>query len=266
MIKYLNMNSAVERLKKLRVSTNLSTALTDHSDLVPAVYEGGLKVWECTWDLLHYFAASGIKMKGCRVLEVGCGAALPALYAAIHGAHITLQDYNEEVINFITIPNVILNIANESSINNINNATEYLTTSRDLVTDITSKASFFSGDWGDFYKLLTKKQNSEQLTNDDQTSRNKDESQEYKFDIILTSETIYNPNCHEKLLNLMTNSLKQDGVILLAAKSHYFGVGGGTLQFIDLVKCQDILNIQTTVTNTEGVKREILEMKLKKLQ
>ncbi|KAG7174654.1 Histidine protein methyltransferase 1-like, partial [Homarus americanus] len=181
-IKYLNMNSAVERLKKLRVSTNLSTALTDHSDLVPAVYEGGLKVWECTWDLLHYFAASGIKMKGCRVLEVGCGAALPALYAAIHGAHITLQDY---------------------------------------------------------------KQNSEQLTNDDQTSRNKDESQEYKFDIILTSETIYNPNCHEKLLNLMTNSLKQD------AKSHYFGVGGGTLQFIDLVKCQDILNIQTTVTNTE---------------
>lgn len=28
-----------------------------------------------------------------RVLELGCGTALPALYAALHGAHITLQDY-----------------------------------------------------------------------------------------------------------------------------------------------------------------------------
>nr|XP_053645551.1 histidine protein methyltransferase 1 homolog isoform X1 [Cherax quadricarinatus] len=263
-VKYLHMTDAIQNLQKAGVSSNISPAFEDHTDLVPAVYEGGLKVWECTWDLLQFLADSDIKLKGNRVLELGCGTALPALYCALQGAHITLQDYNEEVINFITIPNVILNLADYPFVNNVNITTDNIRPSNDIITEITSKTSFYSGDWSEFDKLLSNI-NYEQVSNNnpdnDKTSRS---CQEYKFDIILTSETIYNPKCHQRLLTLMTNCLKQDGVILLAAKSYYFGVGGSTLQFADLVKSQGKLDLKTHIMNSEGVKREILEMKFRR--
>ena len=45
------------------------------SDLVPGVYEGGLKTWECSLDLVHcldsiYGAAISSTMHGKRILEV----------------------------------------------------------------------------------------------------------------------------------------------------------------------------------------------------
>ena len=57
-----------------------------HSDLIPGVYEGGLKVWECALDLVEYLAESDIDFSGMRVLELGCGAGLPAIFALIRGA------------------------------------------------------------------------------------------------------------------------------------------------------------------------------------
>ncbi|XP_071519193.1 histidine protein methyltransferase 1 homolog isoform X2 [Panulirus ornatus] len=260
-IKYSSINSVWQRLQKGGIYHNILPAFKDHTDVVPAVYEGGLKVWECTWDLLHYLAALDITFKGYRVLELGCGAALPALYTALHGAHITLQDYNEEVINFVTVPNVALNLADDSPVNDRNDSARDSSLSRDPVMEIASKASFYSGDWGDFNQLLLNKLKSDE--DKDNTLSSKDD-ESAKFDIILTSETIYNPECYQKLLTVMTNCLKQDGVILLAAKSHYFGVGGGTLQFINLVKQEGLLSVRTITTNNEGVKREILEMKFKK--
>jgi len=53
------------------------------SDLV-AVYEGGLKTWECSLDLvehLHELRCSNFGgFDGNRVLEIGCGTSLPSLY------------------------------------------------------------------------------------------------------------------------------------------------------------------------------------------
>ncbi|XP_045619313.1 histidine protein methyltransferase 1 homolog [Procambarus clarkii] len=272
-IRYLSMTAAMQKMEEKELSSYILPAFKDHTDLVPAIYEGGLKVWECTWDLLHFLEASDIKLKRRRVLELGCGAALPALYTALQGAHVTLQDYNEEVVNFITIPNVALNLANYSFVDNGNILTEDISASQETVTEIQSKASFYSGDWGELDKLLLNIRNNEQYSKDNlnsdkskTTMQNYEECQEFKFDIILTSETIYNPECHQRLLTLMTNCLKQDGVILLAAKSYYFGVGGGTLQFADVVKSQGKLDILTHITNNEGVKREILEMKFKNVQ
>ncbi|KAG5633979.1 hypothetical protein H0H81_004086 [Sphagnurus paluster] len=42
------------------------------SDLVPGVYEGGLKTWECALDLAGHLAAERLSARGKRVLEVLC--------------------------------------------------------------------------------------------------------------------------------------------------------------------------------------------------
>ena len=47
-----------------------------------------------------------------------------------------------------------------------------------------------------------------------------------RFDLILTSETIYNEENYGQLINVFDKCLSSDGVIWLAAKVHYFGVGG----------------------------------------
>ncbi|KAG0708485.1 Histidine protein methyltransferase 1 [Chionoecetes opilio] len=173
---------------------------------------------------------------------VGCGAALPAIYCALHGAHITLQDYNEEVINYVTIPNVALNLS--GSLGDAN-------TSADVQPDtLSSIATFYSGDWDAVNQLLSSKHNCEISKAENMT-----DDEGGKFDLILTSETIYNPSCHKKLLDVMTACLKQDGTILLAAKTHYFGVGGGTQQFADFVKAQDQLKVQSITSNKLALAR-----------
>jgi len=56
---------------------------------------GGLKVWECTNDLVEYISngnALGINSHTC-VLEVGCGHGLPGIHALRLGATVHFQDY-----------------------------------------------------------------------------------------------------------------------------------------------------------------------------
>ncbi|TRM70340.1 hypothetical protein BD626DRAFT_27476 [Schizophyllum amplum] len=103
------------------------------SDLVPGVYEGGLKTWECSLDLVDYLdglkeasegtsyglVASSVWV-GRRVLELGCGTAVPSLYllheifkderkpSDVPRTKITLQDYNASVLELITLPNVLI--------------------------------------------------------------------------------------------------------------------------------------------------------------
>ncbi|KAH9887292.1 hypothetical protein C8Q73DRAFT_259495 [Cubamyces lactineus] len=93
------------------------------SDLVPGVYEGGLKTWECSLDLVDcldsiYGTEIARHLKGKRVLELGCGTSIPSLYllrsifaaepSENAGIEIHLQDYNELVLRLVTLPNVIL--------------------------------------------------------------------------------------------------------------------------------------------------------------
>jgi len=41
------------------------------SDLLPGVYEGGLKTWESSLDLVHVLSGANLKLSGKRILEVG---------------------------------------------------------------------------------------------------------------------------------------------------------------------------------------------------
>ncbi|KAI0724844.1 hypothetical protein C8Q72DRAFT_786592, partial [Fomitopsis betulina] len=92
------------------------------SDLVPGVYEGGLKTWECSLDLVECLhsslGAKGDNIKGKRTR--GCGTAVPSLYA-LHQAFsvlssqhdleetvFVLQDYNALVLQLVTLPNIVL--------------------------------------------------------------------------------------------------------------------------------------------------------------
>ena len=50
-----------------------------NTDLVSGVYEGGLKVSECSIDLCRYLQENAISIRG-HVLELGCGHGLPGCW------------------------------------------------------------------------------------------------------------------------------------------------------------------------------------------
>ncbi|XP_023934788.2 histidine protein methyltransferase 1 homolog [Bicyclus anynana] len=193
-----------------------------HSDLVPGEYEGGLKIWECTYDLIEYFEKypDEINFKDAKVLDLGCGAGILGIYAFLKSSIVTFQDYNKEILEYCTIPNVLLNIEEED---------------RD---DEIKRCKFYSGDWASFDKIL---------------------DQSEVFDIILTSETIYNQQNYKKLINLFQNRLSDKGVIFLSAKTCYFGVGGGTRLF---EKAIDNTNLKSEIVLkiNSGIQREILKI------
>ena len=199
-----------------------------HSDLIPGVYEGGLKIWECAFDLVEYLATSEIQFSGKSVLELGCGAGLPAIYALMKGAReVHFHDYNPEVINYVTIPSVLFNMK--------------LLKSHHSDPMTLPQCKFYSGDWSSLIRLIPSGH----------------------YDVILTSETIYSLTSQPKLLAALKHLLcsKKAGVAYVAAKSYYFGVGGSVGSFVKLVKQDGYFNIEKChIVNCE-VAREILIMK-----
>lgn len=121
---------------------------------------------------------------------------------------------NEEVVNLITIPNVALNL-NNSIFGDASTSTEVHPSA-----PLTSRATFYSGDWAAVNQLLLNQHNCESSKVENTTDDTDGEGR--KFDLILTSETIYNPSCHKKLLDLMTTHLKQDGIMYPCALYHVY--------------------------------------------
>lgn len=74
---------------------DIKKAEQQHSDLIPGIYEGGAKIWECTDDLLIYLSHNFTidKLKDVHVLDLGCGSGLLGIYAFLCGAKVTFQDY-----------------------------------------------------------------------------------------------------------------------------------------------------------------------------
>ncbi|XP_011156662.1 histidine protein methyltransferase 1 homolog isoform X2 [Solenopsis invicta] len=109
-------------------------AESKHSDLIPAKYEGGLKIWECTFDLGKYILEKEIELKDKLIMDLGCGAGLIGLLSLRKNAIVHFQDYNAEVLKFATIPNVTSNF--------------------DDRTIITTRCEFYAGDWASLATLL----------------------------------------------------------------------------------------------------------------
>ncbi|KAF5380027.1 hypothetical protein D9615_006175 [Tricholomella constricta] len=249
------------------------------SDLVSGVYEGGLKTWECALDLAGYLAgAANREMRGKRVLEVGCGTAVPTMYILrelfsappppLHGSsqaqtvtELHIQDYNASVLELVSFPNLILTwymspaaasfraahkpapAANSTPASTSDHEHEH---EHDYPTPDPSVPSalpltpalhtaflaslaahhivlrIFAGSWGSFDPTLAAS----------------------RYDVVLTSETIYRKESMGALLGLMRGAAGVGGVgrgdhvhvCLVAAKVLYFGVGGGVEEFVARVR------------------------------
>lgn len=83
---------------------------------------------------------------------------------------------------------------------------------------------------------------------------------DYKYDFILSSETIYNVDNHQKIYEIFKNHLKNDGIGYVAAKAHYFGVGGGVRQFESLVVKDGVMKCESVWKSTGGLGREIIKL------
>ncbi|XP_011300889.1 histidine protein methyltransferase 1 homolog [Fopius arisanus] len=203
---------------------NIIRAESQHSDLIPAIYEGGLKIWECTHDLSEYLIGQEINLRDKRVLDLGCGAGILGIISLLKGATVHFQDYNSEVIQLLTIPNVTLNSTDDNAVK--------------------ENCRFYSGDWAAFSELFS----------------NKYLLEEQKYDFILSSETIYNAENHEKLYQVFKKCLKKDGIGYIAGKTYYFGVGGGMRQFENLVLKDKALSVEKVWKSEEGLQREVLKL------
>ncbi|CAH6789391.1 histidine protein methyltransferase 1 homolog [Phodopus roborovskii] len=223
----------------------VSKSFSSHSDLIPGVYEGGLKIWECTFDLLTYFTKAKVKFAGQKVLDLGCGSGLLGITAAKGGAkEVHFQDYNSLVIDEVTLPNVAANFPLQDEGNDVNEP-DGKRQRKSKVAQGECKCRFFSGEWSEFCKLVL----SEKLF--------------VKYDLILTSETIYNPDYYSTLHETVLRLLRRNGRVLLASKAHYFGVGGGVHLFQKFVEEVDVFETKTLEIIDDGLKRYLIEVTFK---
>ncbi len=176
------------------------------TDLVPGRYEGGFTVWECSLDLASLVLrehCGGEGMSGRRVLELGCGHGIPGIVCAMHGASVTFQDFNREVLEHVTVVNVSRNVAQGED--------------RGPRTD--TRVQYLYGPW----------------------SRLSGEGALLpagSFDLILSAETIYDRASVPSLCRAMRHALAPGGVALVAAKVFYFGVGGGVSDFVRVAEAE----------------------------
>ncbi|XP_034979902.2 histidine protein methyltransferase 1 homolog [Zootoca vivipara] len=223
----------------------VSQSVSSHSDLISGVYEGGLKIWECTFDLMDYLSEAEIQFAHKLVLDLGCGAGLLGIVALKRNAEqVHFQDYNSTVIEELTMPNVLVNCGNQGD--DVEN-TELSLKQCPNTQDLFSKCKFFSGEWSEFSNLLLN--GSKPLA---------------KYDLILTSETIYNPDYYEALHETLLKLLRINGCVYLASKAHYFGCGGGVHLFTKFIEKKNVFKSRIVKVIDKGLKRFVIELVFKK--
>ncbi|GJX35895.1 histidine protein methyltransferase 1 [Tanacetum coccineum] len=211
-------------LLKGRVSTHEVFSLSN-SDLLPGKYEGGLKLWEGSLDLVKTLRSevesNNLTLVGKKVLELGCGHGLPGIFSCLQGASaVHFQDFNSEVLKCLTIPNVVANLPVKS---------------QSPVTD--ADVRFFAGDWSEVHQILPDLQ-----TEDKDSNCTSGSSASYGYDIILMAETVYSISTLPSLYELIKKCMSHPhGVVYMAAKKYYFGVGGGSRRFISLVEKNGVM-------------------------
>ncbi|XP_063790395.1 histidine protein methyltransferase 1 homolog isoform X2 [Pseudophryne corroboree] len=225
----------------------VSKTITSNSDLISGVYEGGMKIWECTFDLMKYLEEEDVVFKGKRVLDLGCGAGLLGIVALKRKAkEVHFQDYNSTVIEEITIPNILVNCDSDDVNENIEEKPSGKRYKKSgMKAGLLFSCRFFSGDWSHFRILM------------------QNEMPPMQYDIILTSETIYNPSYYSALHDIFQHLLAPNGIVYLTSKSHYFGVGGGVHLFETFIKEGKLFHINTLNIHEDGLQRMLLSLSFK---
>lgn len=261
-------------------SSNPLTGLDD-SDVQTNIYEGGYKTWECSLDLSRYLLDRGPRkdlddlVRVSHVIEMGCGTALPSLllfqYALKNGLgmYFTLTDYNADVVRLVTLPNLVLTWASTldeqrskeifgEAGNPFMNAEEengdlYLTPevleafkAQLQATGVT--LTLLSGSWLPTTTLLSLVPSSPELNT-----------------LILASETIYSPTSLVAFTDAMVALMQRvkSGKALVAAKRHYFGVGGSVDEFREECGRKGCVAYEMEFEGLEaGVRRAICEVQM----
>lgn len=202
------------------------------TDLIPGQYEGGYKLWECSIDLAEYLVLHknellenviprGIISRPLRVLELGCGIGLPGLAAQRilpENTQLWLSDFNDSVLLETTWPS-LLSCPLEEGYQQGKISSLYRQT--------------VAGDWLAFSSWL-KAHN------------------EPPFDIILSAETLYSPLHCEKIAYFITQHLTpHSGLAIFSNKRFYFGVGGGSTYFTDIMNELNHHNLKSR--STDGI-------------
>mmetsp|Transcript_28438 Transcript_28438/g.42236 ORF Transcript_28438/g.42236 Transcript_28438/m.42236 type:complete len:399 (-) Transcript_28438:22-1218(-) len=237
-------------LKRILPSNHKNMVVPNNTDLIPGVYEGGLKVWECSLDLCHYITQQLLLLQNNKtfdkndlsILELGCGHGLPSclllreLLGKAFNMTVLFSDYNEFVLRDVTLPNVLLNTLLPSS------------TAQDS-EKLTSSVGMVSGDWLQLSNHLSNNTLPQISSLGDQYKP----PQDGKFDVILMAETTYTTLAARQTAFLILHHLKlplsrslehknidkgddSGGVAFVASKRYYFGVGGGVDVFRE--ECQ----------------------------
>lgn len=230
-----------------------------YEDLKHGVYEGGLKSWECSYDLIRKLDTMDLEKQGLTLdssfncIELGCGTSLPSLYIfdkivryrrqkelQCQPVRFILSDYNIEVLRLVSLPNILVNwcmdVLTLDELREIQGDKQRSSTekndiyvSRELAQKFTSWLAsskidlcFVSGSWcRKFVDII------HGLLPQMPDQKN----------LILTSETIYSPPIlpivGEMLLELTYNEMP---LTILTAKDIYFGVGGSVNQFLQFLE------------------------------
>ncbi|KPI45041.1 Histidine protein methyltransferase 1 [Cyphellophora attinorum] len=184
------------------------------------------------------------------VIELGAGSAIPSLTVlklrpkAGPKLHLTLADYNADVLKLCTAPNTFLHLcppkdAPQRGALNLGHEYDYdleevqpqLNGIEDVLAEQHLSVDFVSGGWGkQFVDLVTSLEPSNSGS-DAQLKR-----------LILATETIYSPDTLPVFTSTLLSLLRQarsGSRALVAAKQIYFGVGGGVAEFERELKTQD---------------------------
>ncbi|KAI9831390.1 MAG: hypothetical protein M1826_003563 [Phylliscum demangeonii] len=248
----------------------LVASMLGNNDIQKQMYEGGLKSWECSLDLVAclendidtFFPVMGKDDVRKQVYEIGCGTALPSLCLFQHAlkdcykaVSFTLLDYNFDVLRLVTLPNLFLNWIMVKSDPSEWLAEDELEVTEDLkcsfLFDLANNhitLSFVCGRWSDeLFELLPP-------------------PEPQNRPLILASETIYSPENIRPFIavlrRLLQSSAKEHATnarALIAAKKVYFGVGGGVAEFVRAFGAVGGFTRQVMETGTEGVARVVLE-------
>ncbi|UZJ51827.1 hypothetical protein CBS101457_001147 [Exobasidium rhododendri] len=253
-----NGDTKEEKAKKLTDWETYSAGAD--TDLIPGVYEGGFKTWECSLDLttklhnlLHEEKDSSSWLQNKRITELGCGTAIPSMYLfsrllttdslTKRNCSFALCDFNEQVLRLVTFPNMLLTWFFNSSKDRVLEDNGDVEVTQDVLdefslalTALDIRIDLFSGPWHGLHDAGA--------FDCTRTTCN----------VVLTSETIYSIEslpvlvetlgvaCSGSIIAILQKTTlaetkgraevttKQD-LCLVAAKVLYFGVGGGVNAF-----------------------------------